>query len=1113
MAGRIPPPSLSFPPPGPPVQSVPPLRPSDIQTSRNPSPAPSATATSTTTTTTSTSATVARDPDTPLAADHSHHHNRHENHHRHRRRSSPTNPASHDDPALPQKRAAVSLGGDPQVASPAPKRGPAAAAAAAPPPDNLATAPLSPDSTQMVGTPARGARISSVLACGVCKHRVDQAKWAAHQCPNKSKIWICPICGPKVAFQDSERKKFTAHVNSEHKKPVPPTQPPQPTVTNDSHASAASHTLQAPPQTTLTSSTIPWTSAAFPCSVCRVVLEDGRSLKKHKKEQKHEGPTLWRCRHCGVDFPTQQGHAGHIGNISKQETKKKALSQSEIDTVINRVREALRSLSKYAEILPPVHMRDIKPKAHHGTQPLTTPSEYQVFPAQKAEANLFFQRVKENWNEFPNSCRSLDVLILVPPRNSLYNQTQQRVESFKKHIASEFGGKRNLRISVVKGNNYKQSKEDTKAFFEKAARCKSLPDHFFVIIHDECHWGARTSGDKKLGRISSILRKALVTPGSNMLTLQISATAWNQIELLKQSFSNIAGLLEKHVHGWLTTATPETGMEYMGRRKLMDLQCILKSDLISPGTCKELCKDLFPNDADDSSTSTYSKLIDSGDWSTFVSLMAYAAAFIKRHCEEYGEAVPDARWIQIVDCPYTLEAVRLIKEGYMVAVRLPSILSRYYGEIISRLLAGMGEERFFCVHDAIDSAGFEGDIRSKTLVSTSCAAKLAELQQTNNAVVKSYQDFNRLPFLLVLVEKARMGDTMPSHLKLFDLRARYKSKNGARLIHQLQQNPVAALRDSDGQLDRCLKKTDRPEQASDQPQPESLAVFFHPDFIWEQSDRDQWKLENIPNLASKLKQRFVISAEPQIGKTGAYLYFIELLVQHFNLPPIDKNEKKLHALLQSLTTMNPEKLHQNLSTDRNTLDQWRRLHALQDEYFRTMLRPGQPPEEVIPSARAAKFVRSLSGPTSCKVADMGCGTCALARYLDTNRQIQVTNYDHALYAEEPTDYQIVQCDFRTTGAQEHSFDIVVFCMSLGWGGARPEFVQQAIKEAARICKPTGYIFVADEKSRWSWYHAGGASDILLEEFRKVGFTVMEAGLKVTTEYFFLAVHPGQTPDW
>ncbi|KAH3766433.1 hypothetical protein Pelo_1690 [Pelomyxa schiedti] len=1139
MAGRTPPPSLSFPPSD---RTIQPVLPPDIHPS--PSSTPSATATpttnttTTTTTTTSTSAEVARDPDIPSAADADY--SRRHHHHRHRRRSSPAIPPSQDDATLPQKRSAVSLGGDSQVAAPAPKRGPAAAVPP-PPPDNLPAAPLSPDSTHMVGTPARGPRISSVLACGVCKKRVDNAKWAAHQCPHKSKIWICPICGPKVAFQDSERKKFTAHVNSEHKKPVPQTQPPQPTVTNDSHSSAASQALQAPQQTTLTSNTIPWTSAAFVCSVCRVVLEDRPSLRRHQKEQKHEGHTLWRCRHCGVDFPAQQLHAGHIRNISKLETTKKTLSQSEIDTVINRVREALRSLSKYGEVLPPVDMRDIKSKPHHGTQPLSTPSMYEVFPAQMAEANLFFKRVKENWNEFPNSCRSLDVLILVPPQNSLYNETNQRVESFEKHIASEFG-KRNLRICVVKGNNYHKSKKKTKAFFEKAAKCKSLPDHFFVIIYDECHWGARKPGDRKLGRISSILRKALVTPGSNMLTLQISATAWNQIELLKQSFSNIAGLLEKHVHGWMTTATPETGMEYMGRRKLMDLQCILKSDLISPGTCQELCKELFPNDPDDS-TSTYSKLMDSGDWTTFVSLMAYAAAFIKRHCEEYGEAVPDARWIQIVDCPYTLEAVRWLKHGGMVAVRLPSRLSRYYGEIISRLLVGMKEDRFFCVHNAIGSGG---DICSKTLVSKSCASKLAELQQTNNAVVKSYQDFEGLPFLLVLVEKARMGDTMPSHLKLFDLRARYQSKKFAfaafmqdigrafkwckadtpasqcvRVLlnptaYKYAENPVAALRDSDGQLDRCLKKTDRPEQGSDQPQPESLAGFFHPDFIWEQSDRNLWKLENTSILASKLKQRFVIAAEPHIGKTGAYLCFIELLVQHFNLPPIDKNEEKLHTLLQRLTTMDPKKLHLKLSNDRKTLDEWRDLHKLQDENFRTVLRPGQPPDEVIPSARAAKFIRSLSGPTSCKVADMGCGTCALARYLDTNPQIQVTNYDHALYAEEPTDYPIVQCDFRTTGAQEHSFDIVVFCMSLGWGGARPEFVQEAIKEAVRICKPTGYIFVSDEKSRWSWYDAmqlGGASGILLAEFRSVGFTVMEDGVKDTTEYFFIVVHRRGQTTW
>ncbi|KAH3764601.1 hypothetical protein Pelo_3530 [Pelomyxa schiedti] len=1037
----------------------------------------------------------------------------------------------------------------------------------------------------------------AIIICKTCNTRVkDKKEFDNHSCPHKVIAYICPNCTPEAIFPSTQC--YAAHVKK-HKQQtpsVPPTLQPQATNLVTNFASTASSNLlpalppvqqapityakfstpskplstQLPPtQNHSTAPTVPphsplWTTAQFPCFHCNEVFQDHRSIEAHKRERNHVCDTKWQCRHCGILFEAQQSHAAHIGQV-KQET---GLNEKDTAMVIKRIEDTLQKIS--VKLLPPLELIDIKPGAHHLSRssekrtialansdinPLAVPElqPYQVFPSQVKEAHKFFEMIQGVWKDLPNSCHCLDVLILVPPRNTLFNQTLERARSFEEHITNSeqfHGMRRNLRIRVVKGNKYKDSKNATKEFFDKAERCKDDPEYFFVIIHDECHWGAKcVNKGKKLGRIGSILRDALVMPGNNMLTLQISATAWNQIELLRQSFGSDEkiGTLEKHVHGWTEVGGP--GMEYIGRQKLMDLGCIMQSDLICPGKCQELCNELFPDDP-----FMYNKLVTSSDWPTFVSIMTYAAAFIKRHCEEYSEVVPSERWIQIVDCPHTLYAVRLIQQGHVVAVRLPSNLSRCYGKIISRLLKGLGETRFFCVHDAIDS-DHDG---SKTLVTEECAVRLAELQGRRKATFRNYQDLNGLPCLLVLVEKARMGDTMPSNFKLFDLRARYLTpkfvfsaflqdigrafkwcKSGTTAnacIHvllnsvafQYAKDPVTALQNSNGQLDPCLRKTGK-KSSSDQPSPlpdpsdqeespESLAVFFHPNLIWEPSEKSSWKFleENLSDLSDKLKQRFVISAEPQIGKTGAYLHFIELLVNHFHLPPANPEEEKFYEVLESLKNMDPSELHSKLQAEPETLQNWQLLHRYQDQQFSTLSareRMSAPEHQNVPSTRATNFIKFLclnGGPLSklpvCLVADMGCGTCALAKNLAWQPQIQVANYDHSIKTDSDSRFTVQQCNFLHTPSNAGVFDVVVFSMSLSWGGARPEFVQSAIAEAKRILKPNGYVFVADEKNNWCWQR-GGVSQAVVDEFTKSGFTLLEDGHKPSPNgrYFYLAV--------
>ncbi|KAK9459556.1 methyltransferase-domain-containing protein [Lipomyces oligophaga] len=126
---------------------------------------------------------------------------------------------------------------------------------------------------------------------------------------------------------------------------------------------------------------------------------------------------------------------------------------------------------------------------------------------------------------------------------------------------------------------------------------------------------------------------------------------------------------------------------------------------------------------------------------------------------------------------------------------------------------------------------------------------------------------------------------------------------------------------------------------------------------------------------------------------------------------------------------------------------------------RAKLRPGKHIQPGTTDAVSYGIQRDRDG--SCVIADMGCGDAELAKQVSgskagKNVKITVHSFDLA-----KTNERVTVADVRNVPLKDSSVHIVVFCLSL-MGTNFVDF----IKEAARIVKPRGQLWIAEIKSRF-----------------------------------------------
>ena len=161
----------------------------------------------------------------------------------------------------------------------------------------------------------------------------------------------------------------------------------------------------------------------------------------------------------------------------------------------------------------------------------------------------------------------------------------------------------------------------------------------------------------------------------------------------------------------------------------------------------------------------------------------------------------------------------------------------------------------------------------------------------------SYADLGGLPVLLVIVMKGRLGDTFPASFSTLDMRVTKRSPNNVNISTLVQElgrlcfhtdntpdhwNRVALV--SKSLLDKFTQSVDGTGRISYKHM--DLPVDFFVERL-----RGNVTLERLRNSlptirsmdhrnVSTWKNRFLLWAEPQNGKTGAFIWFLRLLLQH-----------------------------------------------------------------------------------------------------------------------------------------------------------------------------------------------------------------------------------------
>nr|KJB75924.1 hypothetical protein B456_012G064700 [Gossypium raimondii] len=108
------------------------------------------------------------------------------------------------------------------------------------------------------------------------------------------------------------------------------------------------------------------------------------------------------------------------------------------------------------------------------------------------------------------------------------------------------------------------------------------------------------------------------------------------------------------------------------------------------------------------------------------------------------------------------------------------------------------------------------------------------------------------------------------------------------------------------------------------------------------------------------------------------------------------------------------------------------------------------------------------------VADFGCGDARVAK----NVKNKVFSID--LVSNDPS---VISCDMSNTPLRPSSVDVAVFCLSL-MGTNYASY----LKEACRVLKPSGWLLIAEVKSRFDPNNGGADPNMFSKAVCEMGFT-------------------------
>ncbi|CAN6487245.1 unnamed protein product [Victoria cruziana] len=130
--------------------------------------------------------------------------------------------------------------------------------------------------------------------------------------------------------------------------------------------------------------------------------------------------------------------------------------------------------------------------------------------------------------------------------------------------------------------------------------------------------------------------------------------------------------------------------------------------------------------------------------------------------------------------------------------------------------------------------------------------------------------------------------------------------------------------------------------------------------------------------------------------------------------------------------------------------------------------PEQPVDSII------KWLKGHS--PSLVVADFGCGEARIAK------SVKNVVFSIDLVSNDPS---IIACDMSKTPLASSSVDVAIFCLSL-MGTNFPSYLE----EAHRVLKPSGWLLIAEVKSRFDSKNGGADPNIFSKCVHKLGFNTV-----------------------
>ena len=242
-------------------------------------------------------------------------------------------------------------------------------------------------------------------------------------------------------------------------------------------------------------------------------------------------------------------------------------------------------------------------------------------------------------------------------------------------------------------------------------------------------------------------------------------------------------------------------------------------------------------------------------------------------------------------------------------------------------------------------------------------------------------------------------------------------------------------------------------------------------------------------------RQFLLSAHPQNGKTGAFIWAIKRFLQKYNALSADfANEQDLRMEIdenydKTINSDNENHLlpysdHRQRDHFKEMLYEFRNLdstvlhaklnssHGMDFEGFHAKLKArnklmklnGVKLTHEIVIEKIEKFLKdNPNRKDTVQIVDMGCGTAEIAQHFHGRPLLKILNVDHKRTQFVPEHIEIIEMDMSTISQkyEPKSFDFMIFSLSL-WG--TKENIKKYLTEARKVIKDSGEVIIIENKN-------------------------------------------------